>query len=272
MTYKLKGILTEIINEYVTREGVWLIDYFRQSEDDKKKSLPYMYYYEFDEFLKDVGSDFGSNHPDELEHIMYGANWEEFKTNNSELYDQYKDWLYKKIEDHTMDSITDAEYPAWTMFDDSPELVKRQWLVHFTDDADGIADDGFTKGVSEIDKLGLTTQIGEFDKQFGGYNFSYKLEDYERYSSNRNGYKYGSEVVIFNGSGVRLWHFGDEEPQVIFWGNTAKNIIPITSGDEMEWAVYDVKTSRSLYESDQLSDVVDWVVKNYKQYHRRLHK
>lgn len=129
-------------------------------------------------------------------------------------------------------------------------------------------------GVSEIEKLGLTTSLGEFDKKYGGYNFAYTLGDFKKYGrsdyTRGGGWKYGKEAVIFNASGVKLWHHGDEEPQVIFWGATAKNIIPLTRGDNMDWAVRSKVTGNILFESDELETLVRWVEAHFNQYRKHL--
>ena len=75
-------------------------------------------------------------------------------------------------------------------------------------------------------------------------------------------------MVLFRASGVKMWHYSDEEPQVIFYGNTAKNIIPITKGENYAYAIK--SKDKILYESDELEKVVDWVVDNYDQYRKKL--
>ena len=125
-----------------------------------------------------------------------------------------------------------------------------------------------------MSKLGLTTHLGDFDKKYGGYNFAYLLSDFVRYakgdySRGSRGYKYGDEAVIFRASGIKVWHHGDQEPQVIFYGNTATNIIPITSGENAEWAIYG-KNRRVLFENDDLQRVVNWLINNFDQYRKRL--
>lgn len=69
---------------------------------------------------------------------------------------------------------------------------------------------------------------------------------------------------------MELYHYGDDEPQVIFYGNTAKNIIPITNGEDKKWGVYSRYNGRLLFEDDDLKKVVYWVIRNYEQYRRQL--
>lgn len=263
----MKKIVEQVIQEYLSREMVSLKDYFSQSEESKKSYLPHTYYELFDEYLEQYDIDFEK--PDGYEDYEL---MDFLKTENPDLYKEFAEYLYDEITNRRL-PINDTEYPAWSFFDDSPEIIKNQWLIHFTDEAKSIAEEGFLYGVDEADKLGLTTQLSEFDKKYGGYNFAYTLTDFVRYAGGgwRNkGYKYGDEAVIFNASGIKLLHYGDEEPQVIFYGNTAKNIIPITYGKDTDWGVYSVKTDKLLYENDELEKVVEWVVKNYNQYRKEL--
>lgn len=274
-----------LIKEYITKNEVYLKDYFSMSDEQKKSNLPHEYYYFFEDFLYDEDIDFEmskeikkSNYEDEPEEEvnMFDGYDLEFiwwlENNNKELYDKYSDWLFEKINNNTLD-IPDWEYPAWSYFDNSPQLIKNQWLIHFTDDATSIAEEGFKYGVDEIDKLGLTTQLGDFEKKYGGYNFSYTLSDFPRYArgGSRSGeYKYGNECVIFRASGIKIYHYGDEEPQVIFYGNTATNIIPIVEGETEKYGIYNNKTNRLLFENEKLERVVKWIVDNYTQYRKYL--
>lgn len=278
-----------LIKEYITNNEIYLKDYLSMSEERKKEYLPHEYYYFFNDFLIETDTDFEmpketqpslyKDEPDE-EVDMFDDNDIEFifwlESNNKELYNEFADYLYDKITNNTLD-IPDSEYPAWSFFDVSPQLIKNQWLVHFTKDAESIANNGFKYGVDEMDKLGLTTQLGEFEKKYGGYNFAYTLNDFEKYGASsygnwtKSGYKYGNEVILFRASGIKVWHYGDNESQVIFYGNTATNFIPITEGENEKWGVFNQKNYNLLFENDDLETVVFWVVNNYDQYRKVLH-
>ena len=245
--------------EYLSTRGLDLYHYFNQTEEDKKNYLPHVYYYFWKKFFKE-------------KNIIYSSKLEDFELtdyiqeNDPSLYKNFCNWLYNKIINHTLD-IHSADYPAWVYYD-SPQIVKNTWLVHFTDNADNIFKNGFTKGVSEIEKLGLTTHLGEFDKKYGGYNFAYTIYDFKKFSKKNHGYKYGKELVIFKASGVRLNHKGDEENQTIFWGKEATCINAIKN--EYDYWVIMSKVGKKLYENEKLEKVVDWVVNNYDQYKKVL--
>ena len=289
----IKHVIKTVLKEYVNNNMISLKNYFSQSEYSKKQWLPDEYYYFFEDFLEETGNEFimpkyvirheyGTDdnletEDEEVDMFEYINNPEvitHIERNNIELYNEFADYLYNKIKNNTL-PIDPSEYPAWAYFNDKPELIKNQWLIHFTNDADGIAENGFKYGVDEVDKLGLTTHLGEFDKKYGGYNFSYLLRDFPRYASSRypfGGFKYGKEAVVFKASGFRLYHYGDEEPQTIFYGNTATNIIPITSGENLKYGIYNIKNRRLIFENDEMENMVKWIVKNYTQYKNVLHK
>lgn len=263
----MKILITEtqlgILKEYITNDINYLKKYLTQSDEEKKADLPYQYPYFIDDFLYD--NDIDVDIPEDYEQEEK-VEW--LKDNDNEIYNEYSNWLFKKINNFNL-RIPETDYPSWAYMYDA-KILKNQWLIHFTDDADEIAREGFKLGVSEYDRLGLTKHMSNFDKEFGGYNFAYTLNDFQRYGYQGYGkYKYGNEAVLFRASGIRTYHNGDEEEQVIFYGNTARNIIPITSGENDDFAVY-TKNGRLLYENDSLPKVVDWVVKNYVQYRKQL--
>lgn len=284
----MKLIITEnqfnkLITEYVNRDVTSLKNYLSQTEEEKKRYLAHDYPYFFDDFIYELDFDFEYpaeeyyNSDGELEQgdQLNGYDLMEWlDKNNQDLLDKYNDYLYTNITNSTLD-IDPSEYPAWTYFDDKPKLIKNQWLIHFTNNSDDIVREGFKYGVDEMTKLGLTTHLGEFDKKYGGYNFAYKLSDFNRYGKagygSRGGeYKYGKEAVMFRASGIETYHYGDQEPQVIFYGNTAKNIIAVSPGENENWAIYNNKTGRIIIESDNLEKIAYWVDANYQQYRKTL--
>jgi len=169
----------------------------------------------------------------------------------------------------------------------SPEYVPSgTWLYHFSDNADGyegIISKGFTLGVDEPLYLGLTTYKS---KHYEGYNFAYTQDDVERYSKGGWGsrgkiFKYGKWFVMFKAEqAIKAWHYGDQEPQVIFWGSDATDIILFniespddiytianeivndideilsSESDDMETEIKDYMEMESRYDTDN-------IIKNY---------
>jgi len=275
---KMKSMMgLQTINEYVTQQDVYLRDYFNMTDEQKKSGLPYEYSFMFPDFIDEEDIDFKIPTHDysDVDGDQKGEPYEHYEIidwltqHNKPLFDHFANYLYGKVNDHEL-PVPDAEYPAWSFFDKA-KLVKNDWLIHFTNDPWNIAKNGFTKGVSEIEKLGLTTHLGEFEKKYGGYNFAFRADVYHRYAKGRQGYKYGNEAVMFIGSGMEVYHYGDEEPQVIFWGKKAKNIIPITLEYGDDYTINNLKTGGVIYKSQDLDDVVSWVMRNYDRYKNVIH-
>lgn len=258
--YIKKLIRENLLQEYINQNMVSLKKYFSMTDEQKKSYLPYEYPYEFDRFKEEEGIDLDIDAESyEISDILHNK--------NPELYNRFAEWLFKEIENYSL-NVPDADYPAWSFFTEA-DIVKNQWLIHFTDDAVSIAGEGFKYGVDEMEKLGLTTHFGEFEKKYGGYNFAFLLSDFRKYGyKGYNNYKYGKDAVIFRASGLAVWHYSDEEPQVIFYGNTAKDIIPITKNSDDEWYIYGGKRG-VLYKNDDLEKVVEWFVNNYTQYRKQ---
>lgn len=274
----IKNIIKEevenFINEYITNDEISLMKYLTLPLDDKYVEIAYNYPFFIENFLEEDDNDEMLR---ELKEFLNDGGTEgdfvyELRSENDELFKEYGEWLYVNMLGYNSSllDVSPEEMPAWTYFHNKADVIKNQWLVHFTSDADGIAKEGFKYGVDEINKLGLTTYYSEFDKKYGGYNFAYTLDDYKKYSKVGSRYKYGEEVVVFRASGVRVWHNTDEEYQTIFYGNTAKNIIPIKVGENKRWGIYSNRNSRLIVEHDDLTKLIYWIIKNYDQYRKHL--
>ena len=279
-------------NSFITNREIDLKDYLQLSEADKGRELIGHIPESFIQFLiPDYASDpvvalflpllFPDVPEDELAYLTLD---EITDIDMSDAYnivgdymDQFSDDIMQKFYiDACSYRSDDAGLPSF-LFMDYDSMVKNQWLIHFTDDAHSISSNGFTQGVDDHMALGLTTHFDNSSKQHGGYNFAYLLSDFMSYgASSRNhsgGWKYGNECVVFRASGIKVWHHGDEEPQVIFYGNTATDIVPLTMGEYQSgedeytdgWC-----TPEDYYCHEDLEKVVDWVVNNFGQYRKHL--
>ena len=153
------------------------------------------------------------------------------------------------------------ELPSW-MSMDFKGLVKNQWCIHFTSDANNIAKYGFTGGTEEIDSLAYTEAGQEKDGE--GYDFAFLIDD-----RNVDFNSYGDEAVIFRTSGVEVYHYGDEQNQVVFWGRYAKDFIPIfLDYDDDEWKIYGRKGQVLM--SGTPSELAQWATNNVAQYRRQI--
>lgn len=131
-----------------------------------------------------------------------------------------------------------ADSPSWA-FMHFDKRVNDARLVHFSDRAADICQGGFEKGVADPTKLGLTGQLHPDERRREGYNFAFRAGDVDQYAqrSRSNEWKYGSSAVVLEADAVIVWHFGDEEPQAIFWGPNAETLDCIYQARNGEWYV-----------------------------------
>ena len=278
MSNKLDNIISEsihsglkrMINEYADRNHIMpLFDYLNMTDEKKIEALLYDFYYMFYDFMKQYHSeevtedelydieDKCENYNEELAFEIYDGNYFEYRK-------EFVDYIQRNFDYGT-------EIPAYLTFD-NPKLVKNEWLIHFSDNAYNIATDGFAYGTDDMDDLNYSG-AGDIENKFGeGYDFAYEADDFGRFYSNRGNPKYGSEAVLFRATGVRVWHPGDEEYQVIFWGPSAKDFIYIEYDAEYgyDWCIKSVKNGNVLYYNEDLEKVVEWAQYNYAQYRKHL--
>lgn len=201
------------------------------------------------------------NYPHEYENVF-----------SSDTYKDFYDFVMRSVD--TEDLIDPTDLPSW-YFMEFNSIVKNQWMIHFSDFSYKIyGEQKFKYGVDDLTKLGITTKLEDFTKQRGGYNFAYDLKDYSKYGkfSYGSGYKwkYGEAAVIFRASGIKVDHLTDNEPQVIFQGDTAKNINMIYQ-DGNEWFIQNKNTKEPLISFDSVEKLVTWFTNNYDQYRKNLY-
>lgn len=252
--------LKNILLEYISDPIITLKKYLTQSDDDKKKELALNH--DCLEFL-------ARYHPNIYEKYRknnYGESSEILMKEYPDVFKQWSEFLLKKYDEN---NYYDPGYPTWNYLS-YQSIVKNQWLIHFSNQADYIYwDQKFNRGVYDHTRLGLTTQIPETEKDFGGYNFAYLLNDYERYGRDHGRWKYGKRAVLFKASGIEVWHYGDAEPQVIFWGPSAFDIVLLKTDSSGDFYVQSNHEHNSPYHGD-LNNCVDWVVNNFDQYKKVL--
>lgn len=258
--------LTSLIPEIVSNPIIYLGKYLQQSDQEKELEIAYDFYDQLIEFLNEFEHD-GVEIPEDIKEDEYKlVEW--LKKNRPDILKDFARRIESEI-DQYIDMGRGPGFPSWK-YVDFENYIKNQWLIHFSDHASDVAYNGFKIGMQSLETLGLTTfwKHGSSEKKYGGYNFAYQIKDFERYGLDSRGtgtWKYGSEAVLFRASGVRVWHHGDEEPQVIFWGPSANSIVYLRQYN-VSWYVENLKTGNTIYSNEDLSTVVDWVVANYNQY------
>lgn len=259
-----------MLTEVVTNPIIDLVKYLKQTPEEKTLELTY---HVFDESIFHW---IKQTHPQlqkQMEEFDFGSEAVEWlEHNDPQIFKQFVKYvgeLAKKTDLH--DKVHRPGYPTWNYME-FRNIVKNQWLIHFSDFSKDIwMDQSFKYGMDDYTQLGLTTYYKDGAKQFGGYNFAYDTSEFARYarSSYGRGWKYGKEAVIFRASGVKVWHYGDDEPQVIFLGKTAKDIVYIQSTSDGDWGINNDRTGNYIFRGD-LPTVARWIETNFNQYRNVL--
>lgn len=149
-------------------------------------------------------------------------------------FKRFKKWLIDNRKGEDWVASGDIMAPAYLFFTDVKKLPTGTWCLHFTR---ANAFDVFEKGTT-LDGLALSTwkrekAVVDCEKNLGedigsaevvfGFAFTADTRDVLA-----RGSKYGMNAVLFQiDGGVRAWHIGDEENQVIFPLCSEYNVIPM---------------------------------------------
>jgi hypothetical protein len=167
--------------------------------------------------------------------------------------------------------------PAWAHLSLERKRIPRQtWLIHFSDQASDISVEGFTRGVSDMEQIALTTWLHDNTKKYGGYNFAFIAGNRASQRAASEGY-YGKHAVMFQSSGLEVYHYGDRENQVIFWGKAIdpRTIVELNRDHDMWIVAPRFKSSmsqkgRDYVYRDTFEGVVNWVEHNWFQYRKQI--
>jgi len=175
----------------------------------------------------------------------------------------YKEYYKEYYKSHYWEKMQSTDLPPWTVLSFN-RIVKDEWLVHFTDYANSIAEEGFKYGAPDPSRIAYTRFESESARSSGeGYNFAFLATD----TKNLTGKKYGEEAVLFKANGILVTHYGDNEEQVIFIGNTARDIIPLIKSkwdDYIKIGNFDIKKFTTFKEA------VRWTTANFNQYRKTI--
>jgi hypothetical protein len=261
----LINLVEGFVSEVYSENNTILRNYMRNAEFD-----PYAHWYEICHWLEDN---------DWLEETGFD-NAEDLEEESPELFYKLSNGVQQQCRQEVIQQMmhTDAsEAPSWAHMElrNIKLLPRTTWLVHFSDNANRVQDEGFTRGIDQMDKLGLTTWFNNdgYFKKNGGYNFAFIANSKDAYwaASER---KYGKNAVLFQNSGVHAYHYADEENQIIFWGADVapKDIILLTQ-EEGTWVVnsrFPLHNGSTTLFSSTFANCIKWVTKNYDQYRRWL--
>jgi hypothetical protein len=145
----------------------------------------------------------------------------------------FKEWLIDHEKGIEWVSTGDIYAPAYLYFNEVKKLPAGTWCVHFSEQSFDVFESGTTleglalsthkKTKDIVDcKKNLGPDIGTFEVVFG---FAFEADTRD---VGWRGQKYGNHAVLFKtDGGVRAWHIGDEEDQVIFPLCSEYDVIPL---------------------------------------------
>jgi len=329
--YMKKFIITEsqerLIKEFLDKKfGIPL----KNSLLKYKEALAKDHYEEYPFWLENYGreyyDDFTEEDIEEVVDAFYDSTEEE-QYNDALVDDGFTNYLYDKYilkrryyweDEYDNDDFDDSnEYEGeYNWGDEIYPIMKykgdlrNHWLLNYTNNADYIANNGFTVANTKISQLPCTTDALHLAKVGDeGYNFAYDAESFDTYV--KDIFSYGgfptTNAVLFQASGIEVYHNGDNENQVIFHNKDAKNIIPIyrengywcvksrlngkiihkenfveNKNKKFDYGNHYFKTiergKRNISPSDDysfnnlaaLNNLVNWVINNFPQYRKHL--
>ena len=255
----------EVIKEYLDKDyNLPLYKYFKwattASDEEKVRDIIYQCSYDAKNYVDKM------SHQNEIflpfreelikdEEIIYDDNFVEQLANTI-----VSNGLTKAFMTYLQYYSNEYELPSW-MFMDFNRIVKNEWCIHFGADSDSIAKEGFTGGTPEIEHLAYTNAGSH--KSHAGYDFAFLIDDK---SVDYN--EYGDEAVIFRTSGIEIYHYGDNQNQVVFWGPNVKSFIPIHQEDG-DWVVYG-QNGQVLVRCGRPSEIAIWATENLPQYRKQI--
>ncbi|MCH9802154.1 MAG: hypothetical protein K0U62_11590 [Actinomycetia bacterium] len=206
-----------------------LYDYFEEAEDPRARAEELLRCCSW-EFL--AGREYTGRLPADLEDVLDNLldehdspqeALEEVFSDHPKLWDALLEFQNEFFVEHAQE-----ESPSWRYLHPRYGDEAYDWLIHFSDSAYDIAAEGFCRGVPHVETLGLTTLLSSFYFDTEGYNFAYPAEMAQRFGFNRWGDpQYGKRAVLFRAPHMVFDHSTDNEPQAIFWGPSARDIIVI---------------------------------------------
>lgn len=253
----------ETINETYSNENSILRDYMRDNDVDIYNSDVNWAYVNW---LK-------NNYPDEIAEFNSDDifDTDEFNKKYPEILKEFIESIKKNKNEEYSSAVSHSGYTkAHMSLRNNQVLPRNTWLIHFSNNVDDIVKEGFKFGAEDISNLALTTQFADsVRKKYPGYNFAFALQDSSDWNYAAESLNYGEDAVMFQSSGIRMDHYGDDEVQTVFYGPNVKEFVYLGTGENTEWCVM-TNTGKEIYGNDDFKKVVYWVVNNYQQYKNKI--
>lgn len=133
------------------------------------------------------------------------------------------------------------------------------WLIHFSHDAAALMRGEELRGTGSPDFADLAATF-QTHKPTAGYNFAYLADSYEVWNNGRDDF-YGTAAIMFQAAGVHVYHSGDADEEVIFYGPDLGDAVYLRRGDVgLPWKVMNGK--KVVFKDEDIVTVVRWVLQN----------
>ena len=162
---------------------------------------------------------------------------------NEQMLIDLFNYLSKKPTDDIYDGGThiNTSYKAYNYFIPK-EIVHNVWAIHYTN-AEGLEDiqqNGFNIGVSNYDELAYSSNYHS-TKRNSGWNFALPIDN--KYLGEDLGY--GDCAFLIKTDGVRAYHKGDHDDEIIFKECMVKQKIPFVYDEDYDcWFLLNYKHSQ----------------------------
>lgn len=265
--------LHEILSEVYSKKNQTAFDYFRNntrfSTYDDEIIGTILWNWLDSKMDEDELYDIAEKHGISVQELMDDS--EHGSIRDSILYDILSDSDTRQRFFKFAQEFTDSETPPYLSMDlTNKNLLHRQtWLTHFVNnlnDLKSIGEYGFLYGHSDIQGIHLTHH--KIDRKLDkGYNFAFISDSTDAKKS----IKYGDHFVMFQNSGIPVYHYGDKENQVIFHGTDVnpRDIILIMKKD-FKYHVLNKATFIPIYSDSNYLKIINWVKNNFTQYRKVL--
>lgn len=171
---------------------------------------------------------------------------------------------YKSLENygyHNIHLLSDYDFQSPALTKSNAEILKKAWLINFSDPDHSICDDGFKVGLPLEQKEGKLSHFK--NRKEYGWNFAYLYNDLSEFDVRKRMRNYGSQINLFQANCVRFHHDGDMEYQTMFLGEYVKRTYCIYDYNSTFYIKKDTKKDSVEIEFDSFNEAVSFII-NYR--------
>lgn len=214
--------------------------------------------HDFEPLIRNWYSELDPEIQDELIALEFDPDNYDFLTEKK--FQQY----YKSLENygyHNLHLLNDYDFQSPAVTKSNAEILKKAWLIHFSESDYDICYDGFKVGLPLEQKEGKLSHFK--NRKDYGWNFAYFHADLHEFDVRKRMRNYGEQINVFQANCVRFHHDADMEYQVMFLGQYVKRTYCIYDYDGQFYIKKDTKKDSVEVEFDSFREAVNFII-NYK--------